>query len=114
MPNPNPNPNPNNPIIKLDLTVAPMGTPTPSLGRYIAAARAVLAQFPQIEAHLNPMSTTLRGPWDEVMAAVKAMHAAPFELGIERVITTIRLDDRRDIETGPIAAKMQTYDQEGF
>ena len=42
------------------------------------------------------MSTILEGEMDDVLAAVKAMHEAPFRMGALRVSTTLRIDDRRD------------------
>lgn len=99
------------PQAKLDITVAPLGTPTPSLGDYIAAAEKALQQFPGITFQINPMSTTLSGELDDLLQAVRAMHEAPFGLDAQRVITTIRIDDRRDEPPSGLMDKVERVKQ---
>lgn len=43
----------------------------------------------------NPMGTVLEGDWDEVMGVIRKCHHLIMQ-GSERVLTTIRIDDRRD------------------
>jgi uncharacterized protein (TIGR00106 family) len=83
-------------VVKMDISVMALGDDAPSLGRYIAHAQRVLQHYPHVEAHFNPMSTTLRGELTELLAVLAAMHQAPFELDAKRVITSVKLDDRRD------------------
>jgi uncharacterized protein (TIGR00106 family) len=47
-----------------------------------------------LKYEVGAMSTTLEGEFDEVMDVVKRAHKIPFELGIERVITVVRLDEK--------------------
>jgi uncharacterized protein YqgV (UPF0045/DUF77 family) len=42
------------------------------------------------------MSTTLEGDCHDVFSVLERMHAAPFEEGAMRVISTIRVDERHD------------------
>lgn len=79
-----------------EVTVVPLGTATASLSAFVAAAEKVLQKFPALKSMLTPMSTILEGELDEVLAAVRAMHEAPFAQGAMRVSTTLRIDDRRD------------------
>ena len=79
-----------------EVTVVPLGTGSASLSAYVAEVEKVLIKFPRLKSMLTPMSTILEGDMDEVIAAVKAMHEAPFRLGALRVSTTLRIDDRRD------------------
>lgn len=79
-----------------EVTVVPLGTGSASLSAYVAEIEKVLKRFPCLKSLLTPMSTILEGDMDEVIAAVKAMHEAPFLLGALRVSTTLRIDDRRD------------------
>ena len=79
-----------------EVTVVPLGTGSTSLSAYVAAVEQVLKQFPRLKTLLTPMSTILEGEADDVLAAVKAMHEAPFRMGALRVSTTLRIDDRRD------------------
>jgi len=101
------------PIVKIDVSLVPLGTGSTSLGDTIAAAERVLHQYPHVEYHLNPMSTTLRGELAELLQVVQAMHEAAFSLNAQRVVTTLKIDDRRDED--PLAesllAKMQRVKQ---
>lgn len=40
-------------------------------------------------------STTIEGELDEVFELAKKMHSIPFELGVERVITIFRIDEKK-------------------
>ncbi len=42
------------------------------------------------------MGTSLEGETTDVLALVGELHAVPFELGVPRVYTVLKLDERRD------------------
>jgi len=44
------------------------------------------------------MGTSLEGATADVLALVGELHAVPFELGVPRVYTVLKLDERRDRE----------------
>jgi uncharacterized protein (TIGR00106 family) len=44
------------------------------------------------------MGTSLEGNTADVLALVGELHAVPFELGVPRVYTVLKLDERRDRE----------------
>jgi uncharacterized protein (TIGR00106 family) len=79
-----------------EVTVVPLGTASASLSSFVAETERVLKNFPAIKSLLTPMSTILEGEMTDVLAAVRAMHEAPFRMGALRVSTTLRIDDRRD------------------
>lgn len=83
----------------VEVTVAPTGTPTTSLSRYVAGCERVLAQEAQakgLKYELHAMGTIIEGDLDNIMAVVRRMHEVPFQEGAMRVNTIIRIDDRRD------------------
>lgn len=84
------------PKITMDVTIVPLGTQTTEISDYVAACLAVVKNHPDVTYRLNPMSTTLEGEFDSLLALVRQMHEAPFNHGAMRVSTTIRIDDRRD------------------
>ena len=47
---------------------------------------------------LHAMGTSLEGSTEDILAVVGALHAVPFEMGIPRVYTVLKLDERRDKE----------------
>jgi uncharacterized protein (TIGR00106 family) len=80
-----------------EISVIPIGTPTTSVGDWIAEAVKVL-QKEGIKYEISPMGTIIEGRVSIIFSAVRKMHEAALKKGISRVVTTIRIDDRRDKE----------------
>lgn len=80
----------------VEVSVLPMGTDEPSMSSIITACYKTLKKETQLKHQLTPMSTIIEGDLDEVMDAVKKMHKVPFEEGLQRVVTTITIDERTD------------------
>src|SRR5947207_12768711 len=78
-----------------EVTFSPLGTPTPSLTPYVAAALAVLDDHPEVSYQLNPMGTVLEGERRDVINVVEVMNEAVFAAGAPRVGTTLKIDERR-------------------
>ena len=81
-----------------DLTVITLGRPELSASRYIAEIQRRLAAQDKVRYRLHAMGTSLEGTTDDVMELVRKLHEVPFGMGIERVYTVLKLDDRRDKE----------------
>ena len=82
----------------VEVTVIPLGTATPSLSRYVADCVKLLENAADVRYQLNPMGTVLEGDLDRILDLVRQMHEHPFSEGVQRVVTTVRIDDRRDKE----------------
>ncbi|OCA85801.1 hypothetical protein A8F94_13085 [Bacillus sp. FJAT-27225] len=84
----------------VDVTVIPVGTGTPSVSEYVAEIHRVLKRYEgKIKYQLTPMSTLIEGDLKELLEIVRELHEVPFEKGLQRVCTNIRIDDRRDKES---------------
>jgi uncharacterized protein (TIGR00106 family) len=79
-----------------EVTFSPLGTATPSLSKYVAAAVRVLSDHPEVKYQLNPMGTVLEGERADIIAVVEEMNEAIFAAGALRVGTTLKIDERRD------------------
>lgn len=79
-----------------DVKILPIGTESAGVSRYIASCIDVLRGVPDINYRINAMSTEIEGPLDRVLELVRQMHEIPFLKGVERVYTTVSIDDRRD------------------
>jgi uncharacterized protein (TIGR00106 family) len=82
-----------------DVTIIPIGTKSASVSDYVADIQKYLEQNKakyNVRYQLTPMSTIIEGSLDELFAVIKDIHELPFNQGIDRVATNIRLDDRRD------------------
>ena len=79
-----------------DLTVISLGRSDPSASAYIAEIQRRLAAQDRVGYVLHAMGTSLEGDTADILAVVGELHAVPFELGIPRVYTVLKLDERRD------------------
>lgn len=48
-----------------------------------------------LKYEIGAMSTTVEGEFDEVFDLIKRVHRIPFEVGSERVITIVRIDEKK-------------------
>ncbi len=80
----------------MDISVVPVGTASPSVSKYVAGAVRLLEKEPGIKYELTAMNTIIEGDLDRLLAAALKMHNSAFEAGVQRVVTTIRIDERRD------------------
>ena len=80
----------------VEVSIIPMGTETPSVSKYIARAVAVLHGEEDIKYEPTAMGTIIEGDLDRVLVLAKKMHEAVFAAGVMRVVTVIKIDDRRD------------------
>jgi uncharacterized protein (TIGR00106 family) len=81
-----------------ELTVIGLGRSDPSAGEYIAEIQRRLAAQEKVRYKLQAMGTELEGSTKDILAVVAELHRVPFELGLPRVYTVLKLDERRDKE----------------
>jgi len=78
------------------LSVVPIGTGDASLGHYVVSCLKVLKDRNDLSYQLTPMGTIIEGPIDKVFEVTRQMHEIPFDEGVSRVVTTLKIDERRD------------------
>ena len=81
-----------------DLTVIALGRADASASRYIAEIQRRLERQDAVRYQLHAMGASLEGSAADILPVVAELHAVPFELGIPRVYTVLKLDERRDRE----------------
>lgn len=79
----------------MHLTIIPLGTGSTSLGGYVADIQQALAES-GLPHRLTDMGTTVEGSSRELLALAGQLAELPFQKGVQRVVTQISLDDRRD------------------
>ncbi len=84
-----------------EVSIIPLGTKTASVSRYVARAIRALRQEENIKYEITSMGTIIEGDLEEVLRVVKKMHQSTFGEGVARVVTTIKIDDRRDKPLSP-------------
>lgn len=80
-----------------EINIIPLGTPGPAVGDYIADAVRVLEES-GVDFEVTAMSTIVEGEVEVILDLARRMHEVVFAKGLLRVVTTIRIDDRRDRE----------------
>lgn len=64
--------------------------------RYLAEVRRRLDAQDRVRWELHAMGTNLEGETADILALVAELHAVPFALGLPRVYSVLKLDERRD------------------
>jgi len=79
----------------MDISVLPVGTTTPSLSALVSDCVGIVASS-GLRYELTSMGTQIEGDLEVLLKLAEAIHSAPFRRGIQRVVTVIKIDDRRD------------------
>lgn len=90
-----------------ELSVVPIGTGDAGLSRYIAACLKAVEGREDLSYRLTPMGTVIEGSIDKVLEVTRQMHEVPFGEGASRVLTTLKIDERRD-KPLTMAGKMES------
>ncbi|MBI2487935.1 MAG: MTH1187 family thiamine-binding protein [Deltaproteobacteria bacterium] len=80
-----------------EISVIPIGTPTSSIGDWIAESVRVLEKE-KIKYEVSSMGTLIEGKVSDIFRIAEKMHETALKKGIQRVVTTLTIDDRRDKE----------------
>ncbi len=91
----------------VEISVAPLGTATPSVSSYVAACVEIVADS-GLNYQLTPMGTVIEGDIDAILPVLRKMHEVPFGRGAQRVSTLIKIDDRRDSESHGLQGKIDS------
>jgi uncharacterized protein (TIGR00106 family) len=79
-----------------EISVLGLGRADPSASAYVAEIQRRLAAQDRVRYAMHAMGTELEGETADILALVGELHAVPFELGLPRVYTVVKLDERRD------------------
>jgi uncharacterized protein (TIGR00106 family) len=79
----------------LAISVVPIGTKDTSLSAYVADCIRILKEG-KLHYELTSMGTNIEGDLKDLMKMALKMHETPFKKGARRVLTTLKIDDRRD------------------
>src|SRR3954452_18804475 len=94
-----------------DLTVLALGRPEVSASAYIAAIQRRLAAQDRVRYRMHAMGTSLEGSTADILAVVGELHAVPFDQGVPRVYTILKLDERRDRPDQTLDDKVRAVDE---
>ncbi|MDA8306704.1 MAG: MTH1187 family thiamine-binding protein [Deltaproteobacteria bacterium] len=81
----------------VDLSIVPIGVGA-GVSSFVAGAIKVLEKT-DLKYELTGMGTIISGDLDDILGVIRKMHESCFDAGAVRVLTQIRIDDRRDMES---------------
>ena len=84
----------------VEVSIIPLGVSGPSLSGYVAKVLSVLRES-SLAYELTAMGTIISGDLDEILSVVRRMHESLFSSDVTRVLTQIKIDDRRDQPASP-------------
>ncbi|MBM4447244.1 MAG: MTH1187 family thiamine-binding protein [Chloroflexi bacterium] len=90
-----------------EVSIIPIGTGDTGLSHHVVSCLEVLKGRKDLTYRLTPMGTVIEGPLDKLLEAVRKMHEVPFTRGASRVVTHLKIDDRRDKPT-TMASKVES------
>jgi uncharacterized protein (TIGR00106 family) len=92
----------------LEISVVPIGTKETSLSSYVAECLQILKKE-KVRYELTAMGTNIEGDLRSLMIIALKMHQTPFKKGALRVLTTLKIDDRRD-KKGTLSGKKKSVE----
>ena len=95
----------------VEVSIIPLGTETPSVSKYVARAVEVLQDEKDIKYELTAMGTIIEGELERLLTIVQKMHQAVLDAGIMRVVTIIKIDERRD-KNSSMRSKIESVKRE--
>jgi len=78
-----------------EISVVPVGTGKASISEFVVKAVEIV-KASGLRYELSSMGTNVEGDVAKILDVVRKVHEACFEMGAVRVLTTLKIDDRRD------------------
>jgi uncharacterized protein (TIGR00106 family) len=83
-----------------EISIIPLGVPGTSLSAHVARVLKVLKES-SLQFELTAMGTIITGDLEEILQVLRKMHESCFSGEVNRVLTQIKIDDRRDKRGSP-------------
>ena len=98
-------------MITCDFAILPVGSKTTECKDYVTAAVQSIKNS-GLNYQLTGMGTQIEAEnLEELYSAIAAAQEEIFKLGIGRVYTVIKVDDRRDLENRTLDVKVNTVNE---
>lgn len=79
-----------------EITVLPIGREGAGVSDLLVEVRRRLESQDLVKFEMHAMGTSLEGDVDDIFRLAAEIHAVPFESGIPRVYTVLKVDQRTD------------------
>ena len=89
-----------------EIAICPVGTQSTEVSSYVRGCIDIVRKAKDVKYELSSMGTNIEGPLPRILELLEEMHELPFTMGAKRVLTTLKIDDRRD-KVASMANKVQ-------
>lgn len=79
----------------VDISVVPIGTKNPSVSEYVRKSIKIIKKS-GLKYQVSSMGTAIEGDLSDIFELVLQIHKAQIKMGAKRLLTTVKIDDRRD------------------
>lgn len=93
-----------------DITVLPIGREGASVSDILVEVRRRLENQDRVRFEMHAMGTSLEGETGDIFALAAELHQVPFESGVPRVYTVLKVDQRTDREQS-LADKLDSVER---
>jgi len=98
-------------MVIMEISIVPIGTKTASLSKYVADVVNILKEEKGINYTLTSMGTIIEAvSIKKLFEIAEKMHNEVFKKNIKRVVTTIKIDDRKD-KDNTIESKIKSVEE---
>lgn len=94
----------------MEISISPRSIEGISISQHLAPAIAVIKRS-GLYYEVHAMGTNVQGTTVELLRVAEQMHLASFSDEVQRVVTTIKIDERRDKEV-QLASKVSSIVEE--
>lgn len=79
----------------VDISIVPIGTKSPSVSEYVRKSIKLIKKS-GLKYQVSSMGTAIEGNLSDIFELILQIHKAQVKMGAKRLLTTIKIDDRRD------------------
>lgn len=79
----------------VDISIVPIGTKSPSISEYVRKSIKLIKKS-GLKYQVSSMGTAIEGDLFDIFELILQIHKAQVKMGAKRILTTIKIDDRRD------------------
>lgn len=91
-----------------EVSILGLGRPSANASEYIAEMQRRLKAQDRVRFEMHAMGTELEGSLEDILDVVRELHNVPFELGLPRVYTVLKIDERADRPDQTLADKVRS------
>jgi uncharacterized protein (TIGR00106 family) len=95
-----------------EVSIIGLGRQSASASEYIAEMHRRLQKQDKVRFKLNAMGTELEGKLEDILDVVRQLHNVPFEAGLPRVYTVLKIDERLDKPTQSLDDKVKSVEEQ--